>query len=537
MTIRENIEVSADTSKAQAGARSLEKSFTGSMIKSQLAVQALNKVLDLTVSAIRGSISAAVDYEKTNLKLSAALRNQGLEVTRNQAVLNRQSDALERLTGISDENIRTTQALALNMGISIEEVDKFTRASISLSNTLGIDVESAMRQLIQSQSGMKGQLGRLIPAVQDMTTEQLKNGEAIDIVNESMGENLTLLNQGAAGAYNRASNAFASFGEALVVAATGAGNLKGALDDIAAAIENVNAAINVGGIGALFAILSGDETGQQSIINAMQSEATSTDGVIGRSPRGGAASQAGAQRGARGGGITFGAIGEGFNFDEDFGTNQSATMEAMLGPLSQDAQGEQLDRRREFSESLGRILEEDQRNQSAIVKKGTDERSEVVLAGQQRIEQFAMAGGAAIADIFTALASGQKVVLEAMVKDFLLAQGNMLLAEGFGNILKAAAMAFWNPVGAAGLATSGAAMVAFGGTLTAGAAAIQAPGGGSGGAGGFTTTSEDQLRNPNNRRPDFNGGDVTINVVGDLSDDDAIRISRAINRSSGRGFS
>jgi len=216
------------------------KASTEDLIKFALAAKGAQIIL--------GSIANAVaENEKTNIKLTAALKNQRLEVGNNQRALNAMAASMELLTGISDETIRSQHAMALNFGVSIERVDEFTQASIRLANTSDMSLTSAMRNLIKSLSGMKGELGEAVPAIGRMTTAELKAGKAVELLNEQFKENLTLLNEGTTGAWNRLTIAVASLAEEMALVGSNSKFVNDTLRAQAGIVESLTLAISAPG--------------------------------------------------------------------------------------------------------------------------------------------------------------------------------------------------------------------------------------------------------------------------------------------------
>jgi hypothetical protein len=73
-------------------------------------------------------------------------------------------------------------ALARNFTKTNEEAEKLTEAAIQLSAATGKGLEESVQQLGKTMSGMTGKLAETIPAVRELTAEQLKHGAAIDLV-------------------------------------------------------------------------------------------------------------------------------------------------------------------------------------------------------------------------------------------------------------------------------------------------------------------------------------------------------------------
>lgn len=100
---------------------------------------------------------------------------------------------LQKMTGIGNEAYESVAALGLNMGIAENKISKATKASAVLSQIFDMDLNSAMKNLAKTQAGMTGELGESLPFLRDLTEEQLRNGEAIDLIIDKYGDYTDLL--------------------------------------------------------------------------------------------------------------------------------------------------------------------------------------------------------------------------------------------------------------------------------------------------------------------------------------------------------
>ena len=125
------------------------------------------------------AISGAMEDERAERKLTLALDGNSKAAER----LLRFKEQLMKTTLLGEDEIMSMVNYGLAMGRSEAETTKLVNAAISLSNATGgqLDVMGAMDQLNKTYSG---DLGRLKRYTGDLTVEQLKSGDAIDIVNE-----------------------------------------------------------------------------------------------------------------------------------------------------------------------------------------------------------------------------------------------------------------------------------------------------------------------------------------------------------------
>ena len=100
---------------------------------------------------------------------------------------------MQRMTGIGDEVWESTGALGLNMGITASKIKDATKAAGILSLVFGYDTNTAMRNLAKTTAGVSGELGEMLPFLRELTTEQLKNGDVIDVIIEKYGDYAEML--------------------------------------------------------------------------------------------------------------------------------------------------------------------------------------------------------------------------------------------------------------------------------------------------------------------------------------------------------
>jgi len=184
------IEVKADTGNAEAGAKRVQESFVGAMVKSQIAAEALHKAYNLVLDTVKKSIAAAMESVKVIDLQNRALTAAGFSAERYGGNLQAQASVLQRLTGISDETISSTQTLALNMGVMPEKINAYVEAAVRLSRVTGSDLNSSLMALIKTESGVLDRTLKMVPGLGELSDAQLRAGDAIDVVNARMSEQL-----------------------------------------------------------------------------------------------------------------------------------------------------------------------------------------------------------------------------------------------------------------------------------------------------------------------------------------------------------
>lgn len=97
----------------------------------------------------------------------------------------RQAAELQSRTIYGDEVIIEQQAFLAALGLTEQQIGSTINAAIQLSAALGIDLNSAVRNLAKTYSGLAGELGESIPALRNLTAEEMKAGGAIAYVNDN----------------------------------------------------------------------------------------------------------------------------------------------------------------------------------------------------------------------------------------------------------------------------------------------------------------------------------------------------------------
>ena len=92
---------------------------------------------------------------------------------------------LQSRSTLGDEAIIGQQAYLATFRISEEQIGRVIEASAQLSYATGMTLDSAVKNLAKTYGGLTGELGESIPKLKELTTEQLKNGEAVDFILEN----------------------------------------------------------------------------------------------------------------------------------------------------------------------------------------------------------------------------------------------------------------------------------------------------------------------------------------------------------------
>ena len=176
------IKLGADTlgvTKMSADVRkqlnSLQKDLTGFGKSWSLYVTA-------PLTAAAGVAVKAADVQLKNEKrLLTALR--GREDIQQRLI--KQAGELQSRSLFGDEEIIGQQAFLASLGLTELQINDTIEAAAQLSSATGMTLDSAVKNLAKTYGGLSGELGESIPKLKELTTEQMKNGEAVKFILEN----------------------------------------------------------------------------------------------------------------------------------------------------------------------------------------------------------------------------------------------------------------------------------------------------------------------------------------------------------------
>lgn len=167
--------------KAQAVTTSIDKNFVQTAVKIYAAVKAVQAFYN-QVNQLVAAYEVQDDAER---KLSAAALNNPYINGRGVRSLKEFATEMQRLTRFGDEQIIQQEQWLVGLGYSEQQIKDVIAASADLASTGMFSLESAVRNVSKTFAGMTGELGEAIPALRDLTTEQLKAGGAVKIIAEN----------------------------------------------------------------------------------------------------------------------------------------------------------------------------------------------------------------------------------------------------------------------------------------------------------------------------------------------------------------
>lgn len=176
-----------DINKAAANAGKNEGLFSG--LKGELlsvgaGFFAASTLVDGFTNAIKASIEGALEDERAEKKLTFALNGSAAATQR----MLRFKDQMWKNTLFTEDEIMAATSMGLALGRTEIQTKKLVETAMGLANVTGVDLNTAMMQLSATYEGNTGKLGKLESEVKGLTEEQLRNGDAVEILNKRYGK-------------------------------------------------------------------------------------------------------------------------------------------------------------------------------------------------------------------------------------------------------------------------------------------------------------------------------------------------------------
>lgn len=174
------IKISANGAEAEKEIKKLERKV-GDFGKS---MQRVGTAMSTYITAPLVAAGAlAVNTANTQMQAEARLLTalKGRKEVQDRLIA--QAAQLQSKSIYGDETIIEQQAFLAALGLTERQIGSTINAAVQLSAALGMDLNSAVRNLAKTYSGLAGELGESIPALRNLTEEQMKAGGAIEYVN------------------------------------------------------------------------------------------------------------------------------------------------------------------------------------------------------------------------------------------------------------------------------------------------------------------------------------------------------------------
>lgn len=139
------------------------------------------------VEQVRETTRLFAEQEKVMRRLASASRNNPMISGEAVGRLADFAAEMQRVSTFGDEAIIQQEAFLTSLGMTEEQIQDVIRASVDLASTGMFSLESAVRNVAKTFSGLSGELGESIPALRELTQEQLRAGEAVEVLQQQFG--------------------------------------------------------------------------------------------------------------------------------------------------------------------------------------------------------------------------------------------------------------------------------------------------------------------------------------------------------------
>ncbi|MCR5219199.1 hypothetical protein [Treponema sp.] len=193
------IKIGADTEDAKKGINEIVSSINNltksvqrsSGVKLAQSINALGgafKVVKGAVSAVASTIedlsNAALVQQRAELTLSTAVKNNPYYDNSATERLKNYASQLQATSTIGDETLIPFMSQLVSYGRSEAEVMDIMQTAVNMAESGVMDLGSAVKALNVTLQGNAGELSSQIPALKNLSSEQLKAGEGVKLLKQ-----------------------------------------------------------------------------------------------------------------------------------------------------------------------------------------------------------------------------------------------------------------------------------------------------------------------------------------------------------------
>lgn len=188
----------------------LSKSVAAFGTTFKLATDAVKKVNE----SIKENIELSRKQQQAETQLAAAAKNNPYLTEASVIQLKKYAGELQSISTIGDEELLPMMAQLASAGRTQEEIQNIMSAALNVSANGAMSLESAVKNLNKTFSGLSGELGESVPAIKNLTKEELQNGKAVEVLaNQYKGISETVSEQ--TGGWQKYKNSLGDFKEVL----------------------------------------------------------------------------------------------------------------------------------------------------------------------------------------------------------------------------------------------------------------------------------------------------------------------------------
>lgn len=197
------IKITTETKEAESGIKKitgeLNKLAKNNALKGLTNLNGAMGAVTKTFKAVTGAITTAVgamndlaDAADKQIKaetlLETAAKNNPFMDDYAVKKLKNYANELSNISTYGDEELIPFMAQLTASGRTMAETQSIMSAAVNLASSGTMSLDSAVKNLNKTYAGMKGELGESIPEIKNLTTEQLKNGDAVEIIARQYSE-------------------------------------------------------------------------------------------------------------------------------------------------------------------------------------------------------------------------------------------------------------------------------------------------------------------------------------------------------------
>lgn len=149
-------------------------------------VGAAYKIITDSVNALKRAISEMSElYNKqtsAEVALAQAAKNNPYLLSTSVTKLKNYASELQSISTYGDEELLPFMAQLASAGRTEQEIMDIMSASIDVAASGSMSLDSAVKNLNKTFSGLSGELGEVNPQVKALSAEELKNGKAVEVL-------------------------------------------------------------------------------------------------------------------------------------------------------------------------------------------------------------------------------------------------------------------------------------------------------------------------------------------------------------------
>lgn len=180
----------------------------------QAGISMLSGAIQKVSSAVNECMELYDKQAQAETQLSAAAKNNPYLDEANVVALKNYASQLQEMSTFGDEELIPMMAQLAASGRTQAEIQDIMSAAIDVAASGAMSLDSAVKNLDKTYSGLSGELGESNSAIKALTTEQLKNGDAVRII-KSQYEGMAGSVATATGGWKQFQNTLGDFKEAV----------------------------------------------------------------------------------------------------------------------------------------------------------------------------------------------------------------------------------------------------------------------------------------------------------------------------------